>query len=64
MNEGPISTFLKVTCYLVETLHGKGTEEEPYRRVTYWYTEDGSLICYRDPHLEAASNTTSRPEGE
>lgn len=33
-------------------LRGKGTPEEPYRRVTQYWSLDGKLLCESDPFNE------------
>lgn len=35
----------------VSVNEGEGIEDDPIRRVVYWYTKDGTLIGHDDPEI-------------
>ena len=44
--------------WMAEHLEGNGTEEAPYRRVAYFFDEEGNFLAQNDPHKPLPDNNT------
>lgn len=50
----PIANFRVEQCYRIEAHRGEGTQADPHRIVTVWFTSRGELIAYEDPCAAAS----------
>lgn len=55
----PLRSFQRVEVTRVEALTGKGTEDDPYRIVQTWITDEGGVIAHFDDCV--ASNQDDTP---
>lgn len=52
--------IIEVIC--VESIEGRGTDDDPVRRVTRLFDFDGELIAERDPYAKSMKVESGGPE--